>query len=101
MSKYRAIKTEVDGITFASKKEAKRYQELRLLEKAGVIQDLRLQPKFEISVNGEHICDYIGDFNYVENGKVVIEDTKGVRTPVYRLKKKLVHALYKFDILET
>lgn len=99
-SKYRAIRTEVDGIVFASKREAKRYQELKMLERVGVISALKLQPRFPIAVNGERICVYVADFEYAEKGKRKIEDAKGVKTPVYRLKKKLVEAQYGIEIEE-
>jgi len=94
-SKYAAIKTEVDGLVFASKKEAKRYSELRLLERAGEIAALELQPKFPCVVNGQKVCVYIADFAYLNaQGSRVIEDVKGMKTRVYRIKKKLVEALY-------
>jgi len=103
MSKYHAVPTIVGDICFDSKKEAARYQELKLLERAGEIIRLELQPKFEIVVNNVKICDYLGDFRYIDahNMETVTEDTKGVKTPVYRLKKKLVKAIYGIDILET
>lgn len=102
-NKYRAVKTEVDGILFDSKKEAKRYKELKLLEKAGDILDLILQPPYEIKINGIKICIYKADFQYFDKQKdaIVTEDCKGFKTPVYRLKKKLMKALYGIDILET
>jgi dsDNA-binding SOS-regulon protein len=99
--KFGAKPTTVDGIRFASKKEADRYGQLKLLEYAGKVKVLVLQAKYPIDVNGKHICIYIADFSYIENGKEVIEDCKGVRTPVYLLKKKLMKALYGIDILET
>jgi hypothetical protein len=104
-NKYKAIRTEVDGIMFHSKKEAKRYSELKLLEKAGEISQLELQPKFIIEIEGIKICNYIADFRYIDKkaqgnngqmGTTVVEDVKGVLTPVYRLKKKLVEALYPY-----
>lgn len=101
MSKYHAIKTEVDGFVFDSKAEARRYSELKLLEKVGEIKDLQLQPPFPVFVNGKLICHYIADFSYHEKGKYIVEDVKGVKTPVYRLKKKLVEALYNITITET
>lgn len=101
MSKYRAKPTVVDGIRFASKKEASRYLELRLLEKAGEINQLELQPSFDLMVSGVKVGRYICDFEYKNGDKWVYEDVKGVKTPVYRLKKKLVKALYGIDILET
>lgn len=95
MSKYRAVKTEVDGITFASKREAHRYGELRMLEKAGIIHDLVLQPKFPLVIDSKLVCLYIADFKYQDaNGRTVVEDAKGMKTPVYRIKFKLFHALY-------
>lgn len=94
-SKYAAIPTVVDGIRFASKREARRYAELRLLERGGEIANLELQPFFPCVVNGKSVCTYIADFAYLSRGGVrVVEDVKGVKTPVYRLKKKLVEALY-------
>ena len=99
-NKFNAKKTEIDGIVFASKAEAKRYTELKLLEKANVISDLRLQPKFDCVVNGKKICTYRADFDYYEADKYVCEDVKGFKTPVYRLKKKLVEALFEVIIIE-
>lgn len=92
----------MNGIRFDSKREAKRYQELCLLEKAGGIAKLELQPRFPLVVNGEKITSYRADFRYldVRSGEIVVEDAKGVKTPVYRLKKKLVRAIYGIDIQE-
>jgi hypothetical protein len=101
MSKYHAIKTEVDGIVFASKREASRYSELKLLEAAGEIFDLKLQPKFPIVVNKQKICTYIADFEYeLSDGTKITVDVKGVKTPVYRLKKKLMKACFGIEITE-
>ena len=95
MSKYKAIPTAVDGIIFASKKEAARYGELKLLERAGIIKDLTLQPRYPIVFEGKLICTYIADFSYTDLSKrFVVEDVKGMKTPAYRLKKKLVEARY-------
>lgn len=101
MSKYHAIRTDVDGISFSSRKEANRYCELKLLQQVGVIYNLELQPKFPLVVNGKKIGVYIADFSYVENGNLITEDVKGILTPVYKLKKNLVQALYNVTILET
>jgi len=104
MSKYGNKITVVDNITFHSKKEAKRYLYLKVLERGDHIQDLQLQPSFDIVVNDQHICKYIADFRYTEEGKDIIEDVKGgnaTKTPVYKLKKKLMKAIYDIDILET
>lgn len=100
MTKYNAIRTTVDNITFASKKESVRYSELKLLLKAGKIDILELQPRFLIQVNGKKICSYVGDFSYIENGKRVVEDVKGVKTPTYKLKAKLVEACHGVVIRE-
>jgi len=93
-SKYAAVPTVVDGVRFASKAESKRHAELQALERAKVIEKLELQPRYPINVNGQQVCVYIGDFRYVENGKSVVEDVKGVRTETYRLKRKLLLATY-------
>lgn len=95
MSKYKSVKTVVDGITFDSKREAARYQELKLLERGGLISKLELQPKFPLIVGGKKVCTYIGDFRYLENGHDVVEDVKSepTKTSVYRLKRKLLMAL--------
>lgn len=93
-TKYKAVRTIVDNINFASKGEAERYKELRFLEGVGSIHNLTLQPKYPIDLYGEHICDYVADFEYLEDGKVIAEDFKGVKTAVYLLKKKLFNLLY-------
>ena len=101
-SKYRARKVEVDGIIFDSHKEARRYRELKLLEQAGKIKDLGLQPNFLLQPSykkdGKTIrkIEYIADFTYydLERNEMVVEDVKGFRTDVYRLKKKKFE--YKF-----
>ena len=101
-SKYRAIKTEVDGIKFDSKKEAKIYSELKLLERAHEISNLQLQVPYvliEKSKYGRQI-KYVADFVYEENGKTVVADAKGMRTDVYKLKKRLMAEKYGIEILE-
>lgn len=109
--KYRNVKTVVDGITFDSKKEANRWCELKLLEKAGEISGLKLQPEFPITINGQKVCKYIADFEYVDSEldlspvalRTVIEDVKSPATrknSTYRLKKKLVEAVYGIEITE-
>lgn len=99
-NKYNARKTTVDGIVFASAKEARHYANLRILERAGKISALELQKPFVITVNGKCIATYKADFVYWECGNRVILDVKGFRTPVYRLKKRLVEALYNVVIEE-
>ena len=101
--KYGAIQTTVDGHKFPSGAEANRYGELKLLEKGGAIVGLELQPKYKCYVNGLLVCTYAGDFRYRDNDtrELVIEDVKGVRTPVYKLKKKLMKACHGIEIFET
>lgn len=105
MTKYRAIPTVIDGIRFASKKEARRFQELKLLERAGKITELELQPRFDLFIPNSDkgkVGTYVGDFRYldIERNITVLEDVKGMKTPVYRLKKKLMKAIYGIDIQE-
>ena len=100
MSKYGNKKCEIDGIVFDSLKEARRWCELRMLEKAGYIADLERQKKYvlipaqrdEFGKVLERECSYRADFVYVDTdtGKTVVEDTKGYRTEAYKLKKKLL-----------
>lgn len=102
--KYHSKKTEVNGITFDSKLEAERYEQLLWLEKAGEISNLTLQPEFQIFVGrrdsktGEKIRSrfYVGDFMYVDRTehKVIVEDTKGVETPEFRHKWDVVRSQY-------
>lgn len=104
MNKYRAKKTVVDGITFDSKREAARYKELRTLLRAGQIQDLRMQVKYPLVVNGVKIGRYTSDFNYIENGAEVVEDVKSPATKKardYVLRKKLMLAIHGISIRET
>ena len=126
MSKYGAQKIKIDGIVFDSKKEAYRYGELKLLERAGKITNLKLQEKFELIpayyetvYTGERykigekkgqpkekvVCieqgvSYIADFCYIENGRLVVEDTKGVKTKEYIIKRKLMFHRYGIKIKE-
>lgn len=94
--KYGAVRTVSDGITFASKLEARRWNELRMLERAGAIAGLQRQIPFDLIVNGHHICTYRSDFVYVipTTGERVTEDAKGVLTPEFRLKAKLMEAIH-------
>jgi|TARA_Y100000310_G_scaffold126112_1_gene124867 hypothetical protein len=94
-NKYGAVRVRIDGIDFDSRAEARRYVDLKMLEKAGEIRNLELQPKFECVVDGTKICTYRADFQYFCGNERVVEDVKGVKTPVYRLKKKLVEALFR------
>jgi hypothetical protein len=97
--KYRNKPTTVDGIRFASMKEARRWDELKLLERAGEIADLKRQQPFALKVNGRLICTYVADavFRDVKTGETVIEDVKSPITrknPTYRIKAKLMAALH-------
>lgn len=106
MSKYHAQKTVVDGITFDSIKEAARYKQLQGMERNGYISDLELQVRYRLIptqkgvLRTERPCDYIADFRYVRDGEIVIEDTKGVRTPEYIIKRKLMKMVYGIEVRE-
>lgn len=101
MTKYGAIKTQAHGLTFDSKGEAARYTQLLARLQHGEITNLRRQVKYRIEINGVHVCDYIADFVYTENGAEVVEDFKGYITPVYRLKAKLMRAVHGVTVRET
>ena len=108
-SKYHNKKIEVDGITFDSRKEAKRFQTLKLMEKAGEISNIELQKRFELipkqkDANGKTVraCNYVADFVYLDkDGRQVVEDVKGMRTDVYKLKKKLMLWVHGVTVIET
>lgn len=101
-SKYRATACQIDGIRFASQKEGRRYAELKLMLKSRLIADLKLQPKIDLCIAPYgKVCSYIADFFYTEKGQPVYEDVKGFKTPIYKLKKKLVKALLNIEIRET
>jgi hypothetical protein len=104
-SKYGNEKMTVDGFTFDSKREANRYEELRMKQRAGLICDLKVHPTYDLDVNGKHVCSYEADFSYVEadGGSPVriVEDVKGVRTRDYLIKKRLMDAVHGIAILET
>lgn len=104
-SKYGNVKTVVDGITFDSRKEADYYRELKLREAAGEISCLALQRSYVLCANDVKICTYKADFVYLETmpagpPRQVVVDVKGVKTPVYKLKKKMMLAIYGIDITE-
>ena len=113
-NKYNARKVKVDGIVFASQKEADRWRELKLLERAGKITELRRQVPFlliptqrefcsEIDKKGkvlERKCSYYADFVYMQNGKQIVEDAKGKRTDEYVIKRKLMLFLQGIRIRE-
>ena len=99
-NKYNVSKKErrtQDGIVFASKAEMERYDELKMLEKAGKISELKLQPKFLLIPKikkGDRATYYIADFAYTKDGVRIVEDVKGFKTAVYKLKIKLL--LWKY-----
>jgi hypothetical protein len=101
-NKFRAISKVVDGQKFHSCREAERYMGLKVLLRAGEITDLRTQVPFSIEVNGQHICKYIADFTYRDliSGEFVVEDSKGMVTKEFRLKKKLMLAVLGIDVRE-
>ena len=123
MSKYHARKITRDGETFDSQKEYKRWCELKLLERAGKIRNLRRQVKYVvIPVQAEAVprysektgkrlkdgfiihereCAYFADFVYEQDGELIVEDTKGVRTPEYVVKRKLMLYVHGIKIKET
>lgn len=102
--KYHNRKVTVDGLTFDSLKEASRYEELKLLVRAGEIKDLKRQVPFEIvpKTDKHRAVRYVADFTYTltRNGEKVVEDVKGMRTEVYKLKKKLIYWIYGIEIKE-
>ena len=108
MSKYGNRKTEVDGILFDSKHEAHRWIELKYMERAGLIRDLQRQVPFELipvirNQAGkvvERASKYVADFTYYEKDKLVVEDAKGIKTDVYKLKKKILLWRYGLEIRE-
>ncbi len=95
-NKYGNKKTVVDGIPFDSKREAVRYSELKLLEKSGAIENLKLQVPFELipARADEKGVKYIADFVYIEDGRKIVEDSKGCKTKEYIVKRKLFKYQY-------
>ncbi len=126
MAKYGNRKIRIDGIEFDSKREAQRYCELRLLQRAGRISNLELQKPYELipaqyeeipmgktytrgdrkgQPKTRRVCvekgvKYVADFAYIENGKTVVEDAKGVRTEAYKIKRKLMLHVHGIKIKE-
>ena len=100
--KYAAKAVTVDGHKFPSTAEARRYAHLKLLERAGQVVDIELQPRFPLVVQQKLICTYVADFRYIDvvRACTVVEDVKGVKTPLYTMKKKLVEALYPGIVIE-
>lgn len=102
-NKFNAVPTTLDGKWFPSKREAGRYCELDLLERAGKIANLRRQRVYHLDVNGVHICDYRSDFEYDDlerGGTHVVEDAKGYHTRLYEIKRALMLACHGIEIAE-
>ena len=108
-NKYHNVKWELYGEKYDSQKECKRHQELKLLERAGEIKNLKRQVPFELIPNQyvdgklvERKCMYVADFCYEENGKLVVEDVKSdiTKTPLYKVKKKLMLKVHGIRIKE-
>lgn len=104
--KYNNTPVVVDGFRFDSKREASQWCMLKVLQSQGKIRNLKRQVRFKLGVNGQHICDYIADFTYEQaqpDGQwlPVVEDTKGVRTEVYELKRRLMLAVHGIQIRES
>jgi hypothetical protein len=117
--KYRNKRVEYEGIVFDSLKEKRRYCQLQILEKNGIISDLRLQVPFELipAIYEDEIVQlktktkikrklvqrsttYVADFVYLQDGEMIVEDTKGFRTKEYELKKKMMRAFLGIEIKE-
>lgn len=111
-NKYRNVPTVVDGITFASKREAARYVDLKLLQRAGEIRDLELQPVFPLTINGIDVkirsdkrpngtrTRYTADFRYIDTrtDRTIVEDVKGIDTQASRLRRAVVECIYTIRI---
>ena len=111
-NKYGAKRTRVNGIWFDSKREAERYKLLKAMQMARKITDLELQPEFPLMIgdrpvlmrskgypNGRRV-KYRADFRYKQDGKIVVEDSKGFATETYKLKKAIVEAIYGIKVVE-
>ena len=98
--RFKPIRTVIDGVMFDSKREAARYNDLKLLMRSGKIRDLETHPAFDISINGKHICIVKLDFKYWSNetNALVYEDSKGFDTPMSRIKRKLVEAHHNIKV---
>lgn len=104
-SKHHNEKITTDNIEFDSRREERRYRQLKLLARAGRIRKLELQPRFDFKIDGVLMFSYYADFKYLEvlkqgTDREVVEDAKGQRLPVYRLKQKIIEAHHKIRIVE-
>lgn len=95
---FGAIKTEVDGIKFQSKREAYYYQLYKALQKQGKIKNLKLQTKIDFNINNKKMFTYRPDFEFDDNNGHHYIDVKGVETPLFKLKKKIIEAFYDIKI---
>lgn len=96
--KYKNVRVKEDGITFDSKAEAKRYKQLKLMQMMGQICDLKVHPRYPIVVNDVKVCTYVGDFEYRDHRGTHVEDVKGVKTSVFKLKAKLMKVVKNVDV---
>ena len=106
-TKYSNVKVIIDGIKFDSKKEGAHYYKLKALQAAGKITNLTLQPKFDIAASvildgtKRRVRYYIADFSYIDDaGKLVVEDVKGYKTELYKLKRHLVKERHGIEVVE-
>lgn len=97
--KYGAVAVVTDEGRFASQREYQHWCVSKLRQRAGEIRNLERQVKFKIEINGTHICDYIADEVYFEGQRRVVVDVKGVETPEFKLKRKLMAALYGIEVI--
>jgi hypothetical protein len=95
-NKYRAVPTVVDGIRFASKREAKRWSELKLLEQAGDIKNLRRQVRYKLTMPVAYVADFVYEWRH--GATVVIEDAKGYATPLFKRKARLMKQQHNIDV---
>lgn len=109
-SKFGNVKTTIDGIKFDSKAEAARYRELKAMQQAGLIYELECQPRYNFPLDGVpmryvggkrkgKVIEYVADFYYIQNDKLVIEDVKGVETAVFKLKRALMKEINGLDVV--
>jgi hypothetical protein len=96
-SKYHAVHVEIDNIKFASKKEGRRYEELKALKHLGDVKFFLRQTPFHLPGKTKYLLDFMV---FWKNGNVTFEDTKGMRTQMYKLKKRQVEEIYPIKILE-
>jgi len=97
--KYRNVKTVIDDITFDSKKEASYYGKLKLLVKSGDVLSFERKVRYKLIVNGQLICTYVSDFDVVwKDSGLKVTDVKGVQTPMFKIKSKLMKAIHGIDV---